>query len=617
MRWQWSLPHLDGARGTVARAVILALAAVTLVFIAGSMFYNALDMFRNVPNSLEFGFRTFTAADGKPEIRNVYGAEALAAGIGDHDQIIAVDGKQMPARASEFDIGAALGEVHGDHATLTIRHPDGRVVAPRLPRIPNVWLRPDSFSTLPTLLYCTVIFVTTQSIPLFLLTASFLLFRNRPRDPEALLFALTFLLLSWQEGVLFWLKSIVVLPNSFFQFTGNTAWLFAFLAVAGFPDGRYATLAARLVAVLSLLLIAVMIVIVPFGVHLPKLVGSLLVLSFGLMFAGAGIAVVQRYRRCPAGTPQQQQIKWAAMGFGITACSMVVLLAVFNQGDALSIVQRLPLLILIRQFGLFFAYIGLPLGLLVSLLRYRLYDAEAAISRSVVYGALTVGLLAIFAGSEKVIEILGEEYFGESLGALAGGLGAAVAAAMIVPLHHRVNHWAEHRFQKKLQHLRHGLPLLVGDMRETATIAAIADAVVKRTEAGVRARHAALLVDGDWVDLHHVARPDAEAWARSWTPPHDNSLDCDRNDALFPMRVPLSADGCGRVGWLLLGPRPDGSFYGKDEREALSAIADPVARALAIVRDRQSHERAFEARIDKLEATVALLLGGSKSAAAH
>ena len=74
------------------------------------------------------------------------------------------------------------------------------------------------------------------------------------------------------------------------------------------------------------------------------------------------------------------------------------------------------------------------------------------------------------------------------------------------------------------------------------------------------------------------------------------------------MRVPLEADGCGRVGWLLLGPRPDGSFYGKDEREALEEIADPIARAIAIVRQREGRQSAFETRIGMLEAAVARLL---------
>src|SRR6478752_96707 len=211
MHRQWALPHLEGSRGTIVRAFYLLLATVTLVFIAGSMFYNALDMFRNVPNSLAFGFRTFTS-DGRPQIRDVFGAEARAAGIGDRDQIVAVDDKPLPPRPTEFDIGAALGEAHAA-ATLTVRHVDGHVAAHRLPRLGNVWLRTDPFSGIPTLLYCTIVFVTTQSIPLFLLAASFLLFRHRRHDPEAMLFAVTFLLLSWQESVLFWLKSVIVLPT--------------------------------------------------------------------------------------------------------------------------------------------------------------------------------------------------------------------------------------------------------------------------------------------------------------------------------------------------------------------------------------------------------------------
>ena len=86
-------------------------------------------------------------------------------------------------------------------------------------------------------------------------------------------------------------------------------------------------------------------------------------------------------------------------------------------------------------------------GLLVSLYKYRLYDAEAVVSRSVAYAALTAILLALFAATEKTIELLGEEIIGESLGVLADVIGAAVATVMVVPLHHRLTGWAERRFQ--------------------------------------------------------------------------------------------------------------------------------------------------------------------------
>lgn len=233
-------------------------------------------------------------------------------------------------------------------------------------------------------------------------------------------------------------------------------------------------------------------------------------------------------------------------------------------------------------------------GITVSLLRYRLYDADATISRSVVYGALTLSLLAIFAGSEKVIEILGEQYFGEQLGALAGGLGAAVAAVCIGPIHHRVTHWAEHRFRSGLVKLRDGLPLLVGDMRATATPAALADAMLARVEKGVRARHGAVVVGDTVLDVLDVDEATVVAWMTRGTTPTErvDRLHADRADPLFPMRVPLHADGIGLIGWLLLGPRPDGSFYGREERSVLHEIADPVARALAIAVKREEREAA-------------------------
>jgi hypothetical protein len=232
----------------------------------------------------------------------------------------------------------------------------------------------------------------------------------------------------------------------------------------------------------------------------------------------------------------------------------------------------------------------LPLGLLVSLLKYRLYDVDAAISRSVAYGTLTLLLVAIFAGSEKVIELLGERYFGEELGVIAGGLGAAIAAIMIVPLHHRVSHWAEHRFQRNLIHLRHDLPLLLGDLREMAGAARIAEAALDSVTHGVRARRAALMVGGDPAALRGCDAAEFQAWRRSWLPPAHQGPDSDRADPIFPMRVPLEADGHGRIGWLLLGPRPDGSLYGKDEREALSEIADPIARAIQVARLRETRD---------------------------
>ena len=253
------------------------------------------------------------------------------------------------------------------------------------------------------------------------------------------------------------------------------------------------------------------------------------------------------------------------------------------------------------------------LALTISLLRYRLYGADATISRSVAYGLLTIGLIAVFAAAEKVIELAGEQYLGAQFGALASALAAAIAATMIVPLHHRTSHWAERRFRSGLANLREGLPLLVGDMRETATPGTLADELLARIEQGARARHGAVVVQGAVLDSRDIASDTVDQWLARGLLPADSARDliADRTDQLFPIRVPLHADGVGLVGWLLLGPRPDGSFYGREERAVLRDIADPVARALAVAfaRERRERERhaldtARQHREDTLQGSV-------------
>src|SRR6478735_6883781 len=99
---------------------------------------------------------------------------------------------------------------------------------------------------------------------------------------------------------------------------------------------------------------------------------------------------------------------------------------------------------------------------------------------------------------------------------------------------------------------------------------------------GLRAIRGAVVVDDAPLKGLHVEDADLADWLTAWSEPEAGALDVDGDDRLFPVRLPLDADGVGRAGWLLLGPRPDGSLFGKDEREVLGALADPLARALAI-----------------------------------
>lgn len=112
-------------------------------------------------------------------------------------------------------------------------------------------------------------------------------------------------------------------------------------------------------------------------------------------------------------------------------------------------------------------------------------------------------------------------------------------------------------------------------------------------EKALRATRVAVLIGtaGEPLSLafaRRVATGEVEGWQAAWLLGQAETLDCDRADTIFPTRLRLRAEGAGTVGRVLLGPRPDGSFYGKDRREALAEIAEPVARAVHVVRQRAS-----------------------------
>jgi hypothetical protein len=162
--------------------------------------------------------------------------------------------------------------------------------------------------------------------------------------------------------------------------------------------------------------------------------------------------------------------------------------------------------------------------------------------------------------------------------------------------------------------MRRDLPPCVEDLRETAGMSDLLAEIVERIARGVRASRVAVLLDGKVA----AGRGLAAGAAVPGLPDEAAEMIVDHEDPLFPLRIPLTsghrADDAP-VGWLLLGPRPDGSLYGKDELDALHAIVDPVARAVRIVQLREAREHESRAgaarhgrRIKALEKAVAVLI---------
>jgi len=575
------LPNLKGkwlAAYTIVWAVILPIALAAAV--RGTYIFLTV-----VPMWSPYGIATSDTPGGL-RIDSVMNAAARAQGIRAGDFVIAIDGWTVPASGGRAAARTRVVKPDGATTVFGLRRPSGETYDARLVR--SMTYDRDRFreAGVSWAFAWTIQKVGTLMLPLLFIGAAVLLFIRRRGEAVPALLSIAFLVFG---GIVNGadLSGIGARMLAFVSAVGNVC---LFTALLVFPSGRFEP-RWTLVPALTIPLIAIMD---PNGAA-GSAAGAFIMLSILA-------ALVSRYRGVGEGT-ERLQLRWAFLGLVVGTSFFLISLA----GDsAVSAWQAQDPRWTVWQFAFVQAFgtwgLGImALGLIVSILRYRLYDADAAIGRSAAYAVLTIGFVALFAASEKIIELLGQEYLGQNIGGLAGGIGAALAAVAIAPMHDRTRRWAERRFQKGLYRLRHALPPLVGDLRETAGLEQIAGATLDSLVEGVRTSRVALIARDQLSDARDVAADEVNAWWRAWSPPVRDGIDCDEADRLFPVRLPLEAEGHGRVGWLLLGPRPDGSLFGKSEFAAIEEIAEPVARAIEVALRRGQREQQIQRRFERLE----------------
>lgn len=511
------------------------------------------------------------------------------------DYVVAIDGWTVPDFAPRAAAETHVVKPDGSSTTFTIRKPNGER---RDVRLTYSWAVEEQNYRERGVDRSTDRFINGLGgalVPAILLPAAILMFIRCRREAVPAMLSLTFLMIAgiFNSGSQLGIDSDIVTA------IGSVATCLLFASLFAFPSGEFVP---RWTAIPFIL-----VPILPF-LPLDGIVGPAIGVLFGLL---AVTVLISRYRRVGAG-PERFQLRWAFFGLAVG----IAIGTLTTVTDAMTLSQSG---IEAKWLNRYLSYVNpllggglypMALGLIVSILKYRLYDADAVIGRSAAYAMLTLGFVVLFAGSQKIIELLGQEYFGESIGGVAGGIGAALAAVAIAPMHSRAQRWAERRFQNSLYRLRNGLPALVGDLRETSGVEQIAGATLDGLVEGVRTSRAALIAGNEVIDAREIPATEVQQWWRDWTPAAHDGIDTDQADPLFPVRVPLEAEGHGRVGWLLLGARPDGSLFGSSECDVIEDIAEPVARAVQVALARSEREERAEQRFQELERRLEELARG-------
>jgi hypothetical protein len=210
-----------------------------------------------------------------------------------------------------------------------------------------------------------------------------------------------------------------------------------------FPDGRFAPRWTRYLALTVCTVVVADIVLELTDVQAAS--ASLLAVAVAMVSAVVGIgAQIYRYRRVSTPT-QRQQTKWVTAGF-VSLIVMAWLWAWFVElfplpPGAQRIAFHLSLPVQYLLISLF------PFSIVLSILRYRLWDIDVIIRKTLAYSALTVLLALLFFGSVILLQRLFEAVTGQQ-SQIAIVLSTLAIAAIFSPLRNRIQDWIDRRFYR-------------------------------------------------------------------------------------------------------------------------------------------------------------------------
>ena len=199
-----------------------------------------------------------------------------------------------------------------------------------------------------------------------------------------------------------------------------------------------------------------------------------------VLFAAFCLAAIGRqlwgYRH--ADGVHRQQLKWLGSGGALTIVALLLIVS--------GLLNNAPTFVWIL---IILGWIALPLSIGVAIMRFRLYEIERIISRTLAYTLLT-GLLA---GAFIGLIVLTTDVF-----AVSGRVGVAastlVAAALFNPLRIRTQRLVDHRFNRGHYDAEVTVAAFTARLRDAVEIDAIRADLLEAVKRAVEPSHASLWI---------------------------------------------------------------------------------------------------------------------------
>jgi hypothetical protein len=160
------------------------------------------------------------------------------------------------------------------------------------------------------------------------------------------------------------------------------------------------------------------------------LIASVLILT--------GISIVVRWRSSSG--IDRERLKWIAYVGALIGVSLTAsVLAITLTGD--SYISFAILSLILGWFT-----VGIPLAIGIAILRYRLFDIDLIINRTLVYSIVVVLLAVVYASGVLLLQTLLGSFTGSSSVSVAASTLGAIA--LFQPIRTRVQGWVDRRFYR-------------------------------------------------------------------------------------------------------------------------------------------------------------------------
>jgi hypothetical protein len=331
------------------------------------------------------------------------------------------------------------------------------------------WLVVSSYPAIKSLMtytsYVRYLVVLRYIALAIFLTAALIIYWRRPRDWIALLASAT----------------LVLIPSAFFFSIEYPAYsqpwhailelikgAITLLAIVSlilffnlFPDGKSASRKMTIWVTLSVGMIIILMISMS---SVGEFFYFIFIIAFMIVLLISVSAQLYRYRHMTS-TVHRQQIKWVLLSFSMTAVGFLgmIMFSFIQLGLAEAPVNFITLHVITLMLT------SIPVAMVISIFRYRLWDIDIIIRRALVYGSLSFTLLIIY--------LVSVVFFQNLITALHGPqseVGIAIStlfiAALFSPLRRRIQRDIDHRFYREKYNAEQALARFVSVARDETNL---------------------------------------------------------------------------------------------------------------------------------------------------